>query len=302
MAERWKVGEIEVEVTHPERILFPEGGITKGDLAAYYRDVAAVMLPHVKGRPLHMDRYPRGIGEPGFVQKEAPENAPHWIERVTVAKEGGEVTHVVCENAATLVYLANLACVTPHVWQSRVPAVERPDRLILDLDPPSDDFGHVRDAARLLRPILEERRLLSFLMTTGSRGMHVVVPIKPVHDFNTVRNVSQSVADELVRRDPTRLTMEMRKEDRAGRLFVDTLRNSYGATAVAPYAVRARSGAPVAAPLTWDELDDPGLTARRFTLRTMAARLETAGDVWKGLEAVAVSLDAAAQALQSHRT
>jgi bifunctional non-homologous end joining protein LigD len=206
---------------------------------------------------------------------------------------------VVCENAATLVYLANLACITPHVWQSRVPRVERPDRMILDLDPSADDFSVVRAAARLLRAILEALRLPSYLVTTGSRGVHVVVPIEPTHDFDTVRGVSQRIAAELVRRDPKRLTTEMRKEDRGDRLFVDTLRNSYGATAVAPYAVRARPGAPVAAPLTWDELDDPALNARRFTLRTMPARLSAAGDLWNEMEARAVSLDPASAARPS---
>jgi bifunctional non-homologous end joining protein LigD len=300
MDNRWRIEGIEVEVTHPERVLFPQDGITKGDLAAYYRDVAGAMLPHIEGRPVHMDRYPRGLGGPGFAQKEVPENAPEWVERATVRKEGGTVTHVVCENAATLVYLANLACVTPHVWQSRVPRVERPDRMVFDLDPPADDFALVRDAAKLLRPILDELRLPSFLLATGSRGLHVVVPIKPAKDFDSVRSVSQEIAAELVRRDPGRLTTEMRKEDRKGRLFVDTLRNSYGATAVAPYAVRARNGAPVAAPLTWDELDDPATTARRFTLRAMAARLESTGDLWKGMEARAVSPDGAARAFR-HR-
>jgi bifunctional non-homologous end joining protein LigD len=291
MDQRLSIGQIEVEVTHADRVLFPDDGITKGDLAAYYRDVADAMLPHVLGRPLHMQRFPRGVAEAGFVQKEVPENAPKWVERVTVEKEGGHVTHAVCDNAATLVWLANLSCITPHVWQSRIDSLDRPDRMVLDLDPAEDDFESVRRAAKLLRALLDELELPAFLMSTGSRGLHVVVPLQPERDFDSVRAISQQIADELVRRDPERMTVEMRKEDRRGRLFVDTLRNSYGATAVTPYAVRARAGAPVAAPLEWDELDDPNTNPRRFTLRNMDARLRESGDLWRGMEQKAVSLN-----------
>jgi bifunctional non-homologous end joining protein LigD len=299
MSETWDVGGLKVELTHPERILFPKDGITKADLAAYYREVAPAMLAHISGRPLHMQRFPRGIGEEGFVQKSAPENTPDWVHTATVEKEGGHITHIVASNPATLVYLANLACTTPHIWQSRADNVERPDRMVFDLDPPEDDFRPVRAAANQLRGLLDKLGLPSFPMTTGSRGLHVVVPLLPELEFDDVRAAAQQIARDLIRREPDALTMEMRKEDREGRLFVDTLRNSYAATAVAPYAVRATDGAPVATPVNWDDLENEGLTSRSFNLKGMSQRLADLGDVWSALESNAVSLTAVRDNLQT---
>ncbi|MER5203627.1 non-homologous end-joining DNA ligase [Streptomyces sp. NPDC002825] len=259
-------GRHSVTVRRPEKVLFAEDGITKADLAAYYRTVAPRMLPQLRGRPLMLERHPDGIGGQGFVQKEIPEHFPDWVHRAGLPKEGGTVTYVLCQDTATLVLLADQACVTLHRWLSRADRPDHPDRLVFDLDPPDDDFSRVREAARWLHGLLDELELPSLAMTTGSRGLHVIVPLDRRAPFDDVRAFASDVAAVLAGRHPDRLTTEARKKARAGRLYLDVQRNGYGQTAVAPYAVRARPGAPVAAPLTWDDVEDPDLGARRWSL------------------------------------
>ncbi|MEU6982178.1 non-homologous end-joining DNA ligase [Streptomyces sp. NPDC046324] len=264
--QKIRAGRRTVEVRRPEKVLFPEDGITKADLATYYRTVARRMLPHLRGRPLMLERHPDGIGDRGFMQKDIPDHFPDWVHRAELPKEGGTVTYVLCDDTATLVLLAGQGCITPHRWLSRADLPDRPDRLVFDLDPSDDDFTRVRDAARWLHDLLDELRLPSQLMTTGSRGLHVSVPLDRGAAFDDVRAFAADVAGVLTARHPDRLTTEARKKARGGRLYVDLQRNAYGQTAVAPYAVRARPGAPVAAPIAWGDLDDPGLDARRRTL------------------------------------
>ncbi|MER7516452.1 non-homologous end-joining DNA ligase [Streptomyces sp. NPDC126499] len=265
-AKEIRVGRHTVEVGRPEKVLFPADGITKADLADYYRRVAARMLPHLRGRPLMLEQRPDGIDDPGFMRKDVPGHFPDWLARVELPKEDGTVTYALCEDAASLVYLASQACVTPHRWLSRADRPDHPDRLVFDLDPPGDDFDAVRRTARRLRVLLDELELPSLPMSTGSRGLHVVVPLLRRDSFDDVRAFAREAADLLADRYPDELTTAARKRDRRGRLYLDVQRNGYAQTAVAPYAVRARPGAPVAAPLAWDDLDDPDLTARRWTL------------------------------------
>ncbi|MDX3691569.1 non-homologous end-joining DNA ligase [Streptomyces europaeiscabiei] len=281
-----RVGRRTVEIHRPDKVLFPADGngagkeYTKGDLVAYYRAVAPFMLPHLRGRPLMLERHPDGLDGPMFMQKNTPGHYPDWIERVEVPKEGGTVVHPVCEDAATLVYLADQACLTLHRWLSRTGGVDRPDRLVLDLDPAVDDFEQVRDAAGHVRELLDELGLPSVPMTTGSKGVHVVVPVNGHDDFDAVRDFAKEVADALVRAHPGRLTTEARKKDRGDRLYLDVQRNAYAQTAVAPYSVRARAGAPVATPLTWEQLDDPAVDARRWTLTDAVEQART--NPWAG--------------------
>lgn len=279
------LGSYTVHVSSLDKVLFPDDGLTKEDLIDYYRRIGKVMLPHMKERPLNMQRFPDGIGASGFYQKEVPDYFPDWITRVEVEvkEEGQRQPQVVCDKTATLVYLANQACITPHIWLSRVDKLDYPDRLIFDLDPPSDDFEPVRAAAGSLRQIVEEVGLAPYLMTTGSRGLHVVAPLDRRSDFDTVRAFARQLAEVVAGRAPDRLTTEPRKEKRHGRLFLDYLRNSYGQTAVTPYAVRARSGAPVATPLDWGELDDPELRSQSYTMANIFRRLGQKDDPWQGM-------------------
>ncbi len=254
-----------VEVTRPEKVLFPRDGLTKADLVGYYRDIAPLMLPHLRGRPLVMFRYPDGIDGKAWVHKEVPDYFPDWIHRLEVPKEGGTVTHVVCDDADTLAYLANQACISPHVWLSRVDKLDHPDRLVFDLDP-HGGFETVRRAARLVGGLLDELGLPSQLMTTGSRGLHVIVRLDRRADFDQVRAFARDVADLLARQYPDELTTEARKAKRGKRLYLDVARNGYAQTAVAPFAVRALRGAPVAAPIEWSQLDSLK-GAQDFTVR-----------------------------------
>ena len=278
-----RIGRHSVELSSLDRVLFPDSGVTKGELVEHYRRVADRMLPHLRGRPISMQRFPGGIHEEGFFQKSAPDYFPGWIARARVSKEGGTVEHVVCDNAATLVYLANQGCITPHVWLSRIDRIDHPDRLIFDLDPSGEDFGAVRFAAGNVRALLEEIGLDPFPLATGGRGLHLVVPLDRGADFDTVRGFARDVAGVLAARHPDRLTVEVRKNKRRGRVFLDVLRNAYAQTAVPPYAVRARAGAPVAVPLAWDELSDPKIRGDTWGVRSLPARLETTADPWAGL-------------------
>ena len=286
-----------VRVTHPEKVLFPADGITKGDLVGYYRTVAPRMLPLIDGRPVTMQRFPDGIGRGGFLQKQVGRHFPDWIERVTApnrrtrqATVREEVTYAVCRHPDDLAYLANQGCVTPHVWLSRTPDIHHPDQMVFDLDPASDDLGVLRLAASALRGLLEELGLASFLKSSGSRGLHVVVPLVPAADTDTVKVFSIAVTEALAARHPEELTTEGRIAKRHGRLYLDIGRNGYAQTMAAPYAVRALPGAPVSAPLDWSELD--GWVPGRHTLATIAERL-AAPDPWAGLEAAATRLDRA---------
>ncbi|MGW4568313.1 non-homologous end-joining DNA ligase [Streptomyces sp. NPDC004561] len=283
-----RAGRRTVEIRRPGKVLFPGRGgareYTKADLADYYQCVAPYLLPHVRGRPLMLERCPDGIDGQRFMQKNVPEHYPDWITRAEVAKEGGTVTHVVCDDTATLLYLADQACLTLHRWLSRTDragGLDHPDRLVLDLDPPGDDFAPVREAAAWLRELLDQLGLPAAPMTTGSRGLHLVVPLDGRHGFDEVRQFAHDLAELAAAQHPERLTTAVRKDDRGGRLYLDVQRNAYGQTVVVPYTVRARPGAPVAVPLAWEQLDDPGLDARRWTVADAVEQARS--DPWAGL-------------------
>lgn len=288
-----------IEIRHPDKVLFPAGpgdggrGITKAEVVRYYLRIADRMLPHLAGRPLTLHRFPDGVGEEGFYQKQASDHFPQWIRRAEVAKEGGTVDHVVCDDAATLVYLAGQATIALHVWLSRAAAPRRPDRLVLDLDPPAGagagSLAGLRAGARAARDLLAELALDSYPMTTGSSGFHVVAPLRPEHDFDQVRAIARAVARRLAECQPERLTTETRKAQRGDRIFVDYLRNGYAQTAVAPYSLRALPGAPVATPLGWDEIGRA--EPRRYDLGNLFRRLGQRDDPWAGLAANRQALD-----------
>jgi bifunctional non-homologous end joining protein LigD len=294
-----KVGSHEITVSNREKIFFPNDGVTKGDVIDYYQKIADVILPHTRGRPISMERYPDGIGEEGFYQKELPGYFPDWVDRARVdVREEGSQLQVVCDTAATLVFLADQGCITPHTWLSRTDRLGFPDKMIFDLDPPGDDFEPVRRAAFLFRDLADELEMPSYAMTTGSRGVHVVIPLDRGSDYDSVRNYAQAMAESLASRHTGTLTTDIRKERRHGRLFLDTLRNAYGQTSVPPYALRARDGAPVATPVTWDELDDPGLNSRTYTIANIFRRLGQKGDPWEGIYSHAISLESRVEALR----
>jgi bifunctional non-homologous end joining protein LigD len=278
-------------ITHPEKVLFPDDGITKGALAAYYEAIAAIMVPHIRDRPITMERFPSGIGRTGFIQKDVSKGFPAWLERVEVPKKDGVVHHPVVKDTRSLLWLANQNCITPHVWTAKADKPDQPDRLVFDFDPPDDGDHHldaIRAGALAAGELLREHGLTPYAMTSGSRGIHVVAPLRRGPDSNTVRTRAGELAEELAGRLPDQLTTSWRKEGRGGRVLVDAARNTYAQTAVAAYAVRAKPGAPVATPMFWEEIESA--EPRRWTLRDVPARLEERGDPWEGIGAAAATL------------
>jgi bifunctional non-homologous end joining protein LigD len=284
-------------ITHPEKVLFPDDGITKGELAEYYAAMAPLMLPHLRGRPVTMERFPSGIGEKGFWQKSVEKGFPDWLERVAVPKKGGVVHHPVVTNARSLQWLTNQNAITQHVWTARVPDLDRPDICVFDLDPATDDPAAVRTAALALRDLLEEMGLPSWVKTSGSKGFHILVPLDGKGSTDKVAHFAHAVGQKLVSRAPDRLTQEFSKSDRKGRIYVDTGRNGYSATFAAAYTVRAKTGAPVSAPVTWDEVRSGKVSPQSFNLRNMADRIAKVGNAWADMPRRGRSLTRAIAAL-----
>jgi len=285
-------------ITHPEKVLFPADGITKGDLAAYYDAVAPLMLPHLRGRPVTMERYPSGIGADGFWQKDVSKGFPAWLKRVEVPKKGGVVHYPVISDRRSLMWVTNQNTITQHVWISRVPKLDFPDVCVFDLDPSNDDPAEVRTAAIALRDLLDELGLPSWVKTSGSKGVHLAVPMDGRTPIGVVTAFANAVGTLLTSRMPERLTQEFSKADRGGRIYVDTGRNGYGATFAAPYTVRAKPGAPVSAPCTWEEIERGEIHPQKFTLRNMPARIDAVGDLWADMRKRGRSLARASEKLK----
>jgi bifunctional non-homologous end joining protein LigD len=270
-------------ITHPEKVLFPDAGITKGEVAAYYDDVAPVMLPHLRRRPITMERFPGGIGQQGFIQKDVSKGFPAWLKRVETPKKGGVVNYPLAGDQRSLQWLANQNAVTLHVWTSRTPRLEHPDLCVLDLDPSRDDPATLVETMRTLKSVLDDLGRDSWVKTSGSKGFHVVLPVPARATFETSAGLADRIASLLVERLPGEVTQAFAKADRHGRIYIDTARNRPGATFAAAYTLRARPGAPVSAPCTWDEVLDGGVHPQSFTLRTMRARIQAVGDLWQPL-------------------
>jgi len=296
-------------VTHPEKVLFPDCGVTKGELCAYYEAIAPVMLPHLNGRPVTLERFPNGIGAKGFIQKDVVKGFPEWLRRVEVQRreprEGhaeAPVHYALAFEPRDLVWMANQNSITPHVWASRVPELDAPDCCLFDLDPARDDPEALRRATLAVRDLLLELGLRSFVKTSGSKGFHILVPLDRRTPFEGTWRFGLGVGAVLVRRFPELFTQEFIKADRNDRIFVDTGRNARGATFAAAYAVRARPGAPVSAPCTWAELEAGSISPHSLTLKTMGKRLAEQGDLWIDLERSAEALGEAEKRLDAMLT
>ncbi len=257
------------------------GSYTKGDIIDYYAAMAPRMIPYLKNHPLMMQRFPEGLTGQSFYQKDISQYFPEWIKKVRIEKTGGFYNAVLCQNQATLVYLANQACITPHLWLSRYDKLSVPDRIIFDLDPSGHDFSHVRKVALSLKELFDILGLHSFVMTSGSKGLHLYLPLKRSVTFDTSKEFAQRCAQIIVKKHPDFSTLEVRKLKRGHKVFIDILRNQQGATAVAPYALRAYPNAPIAIPLFWKELEDESLTSQKYTLANIRERLMSQEDPWE---------------------
>ncbi len=294
-------GKYSFEVSSPDKIFFPDDKITKGDIIKYYKKISSKIIPYLKERPLTMLRYPDGINGEHFFQKDAPGYFPGWIKTKKLKrKEGGSVEYLICSNSSSLLYTVNQGSLTPHIWLSKIDKPDKPDKLIFDLDPPGDDFEPVKYAAKKLNEFLSnELKLKSFLMTTGSRGVHVVIPLKRDKGFDEVRAFAQKVANILSGRYPEKITDKIRKDKRKGKLFVDTARNGYAQTSVAPYAVRAKKHAPIAVPIDWDELNNNDMKGNRYDIKNIFRRLGNKKDPWEGMFRHATNLENAGKILSN---
>lgn len=286
-------------ISHPDKLLFPADGITKGELARYYEAVAPILLPHLRGRPCTMERFPAGIDKKGFIQKDVSKGFPEWLARVEVPKKDGTTWYPLIDDARSLAWLANQNCITPHVWVSRVPELHAPDLCVFDLDPSTDDFEILRQSALAVRALLDELGLPSVVKTSGSKGYHIVAALDGKSDAEVVGSFTHGAGALLVKRHPQLFTQEFIKADRGERVLIDTGRNWPGATFAAVYAVRPKPGAPVSAPCSWDEVERGVVRPQTLTLRAMSERLATTGDLWKNLHDDPSSLEAPFAALRS---
>ena len=285
MAER-TFGSIKLKTSNEDKIFFPESKLTKGDLIEYYVKVAEHLLPHVKDRPMTLYRSPDGIKKQGFVQQKISDYFPDWLPTtgVRMKTRDKEITHPMAEKAADLAYLANQGTISLHVWLSRTDKPESPDMVVFDLDPPEDGgFDVVRQAARDLQKLMDELGLVTYVKTTGSKGLHVIAPLSRGRTFKEARDFAGDAAKLMAHRNPDEYTVEFSKDKRQGKLFLDTRRNAYAQTVVAPYSVRARPGAPVAMPISWDELGDSSIGPRSFTIENAFNRLGQKDDPWAGM-------------------
>lgn len=286
-----KAGGHKIELGNPDKKIFPKDNITKADMAEYYSRVAKYFIRYSKKRPISMNRFPDGINKSGFYHKQVPNYFPKYIKTKKVnLEQGGKRDLAIVDEEADLVFLADQGCVEIHTWLSTSEHIRRPDQIVFDLDPPKkEDFELVKFAARKLKMIFEKKKMHPFVMATGSKGLHVVIPIKPSHKFDIVREFAKKIASELAEKYPDKLTLEMRKNKRKGRLFLDYTRNAYGQTTIAPYSLRAIPGAPIAAPLDWDELASMK-NSQKYNISNIFRRLGAKSDPWQGMEKKATRL------------
>ena len=277
------VDKTPVTVSNPGKLLFPESGITKREYVTFYRDVSKWALPHFHGRPISLERFPSGVGGERFFQKEIPDYFPDYFTRVEIEGDDGEMKpYGVLDKRASFVYVANMVGVI-HTLMTCVDHLNRPDKIVWDMDPMEVGFEQVRAAARLFKYLLEELGLHPYVMTSGSRGLHVVVAIEPEHDTSDVFAFSKESSELIAQKLPQLFTTIFTKSKRGKRVFIDYFRNGSGQTAVGPYVVRAIEGGPISMPIHWEELDDEAVGPQTFTLRNAIDRLKQQGDAWADL-------------------
>jgi bifunctional non-homologous end joining protein LigD len=294
-----EIGGRKLTLTHLDKVYWPKDGYTKGDMIAYYRDVAALMLPYLKDRPLSLHRFPGGIAEKSFFQKDV-EQAPDWATIVPIESEskGETIRFLVCQDEAALVYAANLGSIEIHPWNSRIQNLDNPDYLVIDLDPGGQSFDDVMDVARTTRSVLEAIGAESLVKTSGATGLHIYIPLGAKYDYEQARTFGRLIGHVVQARHVKISTLERVPAARKGKMYIDVYQNRRGQTLAAPYSIRPRDGAPVSTPLSWDELT-PGLSPGDFTIKTVRDRLDRLGDLWGGVLGPGVEIEGTLPALQS---
>jgi bifunctional non-homologous end joining protein LigD len=285
MEETQKVGAHTVRLTNTNKIFWPDEGYTKGDVIAYYEAISAYILPYLKGRPLSLKRNPNGIDEQAFFHKDAAGDAPAWVHRQSIWSDSSEkdINYIVCDNKATLLYLANLGCIEMNPWHSRVKNLDNPDYLIIDLDPADGNtFDQVIETAKAVKQVLDAAGAIGFLKTSGSTGLHIYVPLKAKYDYDQAVAFAQIIATKTQELVPDFTSLERSLKKRGNNIYIDYLQNRAGQTIASPYSLRPKPGAPVSTPLEWKELKK-GLTIERFNISSIFKRLEKKGDLFEDL-------------------
>lgn len=290
--EKIKINNKEISLSKTDKILYPDSDITKADIIEYYRKIWENIAPYATDRPLVMQRFPDGIQEQGFFQKKISDYFPGWIETITIKeKESNEkAEYVNCNKEETIAYLANQGSLVLHGWLSKKSNVNKPDKMVFDLDPSDNDFEKVKQGALLLKELLDQGNIHSYPLITGSKGIHVIIPLKEKDDFDDIRNVAKQIAEIVTKRDDKNFTTETSKNKRGHKVFVDYLRNSYGQTSILPYSLRAIDNAPVAVPLDWDEIKDKELDPQKYNISNIFHRISQKQDPWKDMNKNAVDL------------
>jgi bifunctional non-homologous end joining protein LigD len=277
-----QLDRIEVPITHPEKLYWPQEGITKGDLVNYYQSMADIILPYLKDRPESLLRNPNGITKPGFFQKDAGDNAPEWVETKAIKAEstGQEVDYIICQNKATLAYLNNLGCIQLNPWNSRLQSIDHPDYLVLDLDPGENTYDEVVETALVAKQVLDELKIPVYAKTSGATGMHLYVPLAAKFPFEQVKDLALLLAQKVQERLPKLTSLERSPKERRNQIYIDYMQNAITQTIAAPYCVRPRAGATVSTPLQWQEVKK-GLHPSQFTIKNVPDRVKKLGDIFQ---------------------
>lgn len=269
-----------IELTHLDKIIFPQDNFTKKDIITYYQRIAPFLLPHLKDHLIVMQRFPEGISHEGFYQKQISDYFPSWIQRKKIIlKKGDEQSLLLINTIDDLAYLANQNVLVFHSWLSPIKSIDKPDKIVFDLDPDNNTLQEIRTIARAIKLIAEQHNLHPFIMTTGSKSYHVVIPIIPQHAFETIHDFAKTIAGQVAEQYHKICTIDLAKTERTHKIFIDYLRNSYGQTSIAPYSLRALPGAPIATPLEWKELATT--PPQKYTIKNIFKRLARKQDPWK---------------------
>lgn len=301
MDEEVKIGKEEVELSNLDKVYFPKEKFTKGDVIDYYRSIAKVILPYLKDRPENLNRHPNGIHGESFYQKDVDHQGPDWVRTIGIHSESNNKTvrYLICDDEATLTYMANLGCIEINPWHSRSEAIGHPDYCLIDLDPQVKDFDLVIETAQVVHKILEKAGAKHYVKTTGKRGIHILIPLGAQYTYEESRHFAELVVNLVHAELPKTTSLERHPAKRRGKIYLDYLQNSKGQTMAAPYCLRPVEGLQVSTPLDWSEVK-PGMRPSDFTVHNIHKRLEKNGDLLKGLLGKGIDLEAALKKLEQN--
>ncbi|MFD2998910.1 non-homologous end-joining DNA ligase [Pontibacter toksunensis] len=288
-----------VSLSNQDKLYWPEENITKGELVEYYQSIADVLMPYLQDRPQSLFRFPNGVTRPGFIQKDIP-NTPAWVRTIKLTAEstGEEVAYLVCDSAATLAYMNNLGCIQLNPWNSRTATLEKPDYMVIDLDPGENTYDEVVAVALVTKEVLDKAGASAYAKTSGATGMHIFVPLGAKYAFDQAREFAHVIAQAVHKKLPHLTSLERNPKERRNQVYLDFLQNSIGQTVAAAYSARPRAGATVSIPLLWEEVK-PGLLPTAFTIKNIPERIQKLGDVFRGVLGEGVNIEQCLTKLKS---